>query len=104
MVIKRISFTATAKRRLQQIYDYKAVEHSKSTAEKFRLGVAKKLRTLLNSVGPKIGQEEGYLIHLGKGHHYLLFDKYKIIYFTVEELAVVTDIFHTSQDPDTMEG
>jgi predicted metalloprotease len=55
-------------------------------------------------INPHIGQYEGYLEHLEKGHRRLLEGNFKIIYRIESDCIYITDFFDTRQDPDKMKG
>lgn len=48
---------------------------------------------------PKTGQEEETLKFLEEGHRYLLDGNYKIIYKLKGNIAHITDVFDSRQDP-----
>jgi hypothetical protein len=49
-------------------------------------------------------QQEGCLIHLGKGHKRTIEGYFKIIYKIEGEFIYVTDFFDSRQDPSKMKG
>ena len=104
MVIRDIVFVPSAQRRLRKIYDYIHYNQSQQKAETFREGIYDKADLLMGNAGAGIGQEEPNFKHLNLGHRYLRFGKYKIIYRVFKDIAYVTDIFHTSQDPNDMQA
>lgn len=52
---------------------------------------------------PSIGQEEPFLVNLGRQHRRLVEGHYKIIYRIEGEYIYITDIFDSRQDPDKMQ-
>ncbi len=67
---------------------------------RIRARVNKKI--LLLTEHPLLGQEEESLVELEQGHRYLVEGYYKIIYRIIDDVAYITDIFDTRQDPDKM--
>ena len=53
---------------------------------------------------PSIGQEEPFLVSLGRYYWRLVEGHYKIIYRIEGEYIYITDIFDSLQDPDKMKG
>jgi len=53
---------------------------------------------------PSIGQEEPFLVNLGRHYRRLVEGHYKIIYRIEDEYIYITDIFDSRQDPDKMKG
>jgi hypothetical protein len=46
-----------------------------------------------------LGQEEELLKHLNQGHRYLISNHNKIIYKVENNIAYITHVFDTRQDP-----
>ena len=86
---------------LDDIYDY-IVFKEKSTGPAFQLvdSIFKKVEQL--KAFPESGQSEILLGEIGQDSRYLIVASYKIIYeyHPIYNLIVVTDLFHTSQNPD----
>ena len=102
MAVSDIIFLPSAKRRLRMAHAYIETEQSTEKAEAFWDGLMEKALTLMDDADPNIGQQEPNLEHLGLGHRYLLFQKFKIVYRVVGDAVYITDIFHTRQDPEGM--
>jgi len=89
---------------LNEIYDYIVFrEKSNSPAQKLINRVFKKTDQL--SEFPESGQPEPLLVEKGQDSRYLVEASYKIIfeYHSLKELVVITDVYHTSQNPVKIE-
>ncbi len=53
---------------------------------------------------PFQGQEEPFLLHLGRKHRRIVVSHYKIIYRVIGEYIYITDIFDSRQSPEKMKG
>ena len=95
-----IKWTSFALSCLDEIYDYIAFKE-KSTESAFRLQEAIFDRVEQLKDFPESGQTEPLLQEIGQDSRYLLEASYKIIYeyHPVHSMVIITDIFHTSQDP-----
>jgi toxin ParE1/3/4 len=98
----RLVITEPAKHRLREIHDYYKTFVSKKIADKIKLGIIQKLKTLKDN--PHIGQSEEHLEHLHLNHRRMVEGNYKIIYRIEKETIFVTDIFDARQNPDKITG
>lgn len=98
----QVQFTKYANRALNNIYEWHKEKGYRKTGRKIRAAVITKVMLLKDQ--PLLGQEEENLKELELGHRYLVEGNYKIIYFIVEDLVVVSDIFDTRHDPEKMRG
>lgn len=105
MTNKRISiqWTPFALRCLDEIHDYiqykeKAIE----PADRLINALFERVDQLVDF--PESGQEEPFLEEIGQKSRYLVEFNYKIIYEFDQEHSkiIITDVFHTSQNPDKM--
>ena len=95
-----IIITSNVRIRFIQIYEYYCDKNLPEVAIRIRESIEKRMLTLERF--PRIGPIEEQLSDLGLGHRYLVEGNYKIIYRIDGENIYVTDIFHTSQDPNKM--
>ncbi len=96
----RIEWTAFALSELDSIYEYLAGEAS--TDQAFQLIRDIFQRTSQLSRFPESGQEEELLKE--QGSRYLVEGTYKIIYQLAGEKVIITDVFHTSRNPEEMKA
>lgn len=97
----KVQFTATARRRLQQIRDYHIAKGNAKKGRKITRTILKQSKLLENT--PYLGQEEEYLKEMNQGHRYLLVERlYKLIYLVIKPIVYITDVFDTRQNPDKM--
>lgn len=95
-----IVFTANAKKRLRQIFDYYCDKDLPAVALRIRTSIEN--RILYLEKFPRMGAVEEALRDLGLGHRYLVEGNYKIIYRIAEDMVYITDVFHARQDPSKM--
>ena len=95
-----IFWTPFALARLDEIYDYIS-EEAKSTTPAKKLTEKIIERTSQLSDFPESGQAEGLLKAIGQQSRYLAEGNYKIIYqYEMQKnLIIITDVFHTKQNP-----
>lgn len=94
----RISWTPFAVGCLQTIKEYIISEFlSEKIADKF----INKLISLVEILEhyPEAGMKEEFLEHLKQNSRYLVEGNYKIIYQYQDESIIITDVFHTKQNP-----
>ncbi len=95
-----IKWTPFALGCLDEIYDYITFkEKSNRPASKFVSKIFERINQL--SDFPESGQPEPLLTDIGQDSRYLVISSYKIIYeyHPVHEIVIITDVFHTSQNP-----
>ncbi len=98
--MNRISWTPYAFRCLDEIHEYILTESmSQRIADNFIERIIQRT-TQLNEF-PESGREELMLKEHGRSARYLVEGFYKIVYTyqAVKNEVIITDIFHTSQDP-----
>lgn len=94
----KISWTPFASRCLDEIFTYvKNRERSESPALKLILRLTERVDQLEKY--PESGSPEELLKAIGQDSRYLVEASYKIIYQVKGNEIIVTDVFHTSQDP-----
>lgn len=96
-----IYWTPFALSRLDEIHRYIA-EEAKSPLNALKF-VSKIIgRTDQLSGFPESGQAELLLQEIGQNSRYLVVNSYKIIYeyYPKKNLVIITDIFHTKQNPE----
>ena len=86
---------------LKEIYKYYKKEANIRVAKRIKRELFSSTKPL--NKNPKLGQIELYLEQLNEGHRYLIEGNYKIIYKQVKEGILITDVFHTRQDPIELE-
>ena len=96
-----IVWTAFAVSCLDEIHEFIFQE---SYSEKIANRLVSKLIRKIDQVAllPKSGTIEPLLKHTNQGSRYLLEGNYKIIYQFTDEIIIVTDVFHTKQNPNKM--
>ena len=96
----KVYWTPFALSCLTQIHRYIAEEaKSPATALKFAAKIISRTDQL--EFFPESGQKEILLQEIGQDSRYLVVNSYKIIYeyHAKENLVIITDIFHTKQNP-----
>jgi len=93
-----ITWSENAKNRLDNIYDYIS-QDSKTQAAKVVSKIINSTKNLI--VFPEGFPKEPLLENLGNYRFYPVY-RYKIIYRIVENQITITDIFHTSQNPEKL--
>lgn len=95
----KIYWTDFAKNELKSIFNYYRKEASLDVARKLVTGITKETLKLKDQ--PVIGQKEDLLNNHQKEIRYLIFKKYKIIYWiNLEKNTIeILDIFDTRQNP-----
>jgi plasmid stabilization system protein ParE len=96
----RLHVSEYAAARLDDIWDYYAVEASERVADRITSKIVDDIDWLLEH--PRGGQNEPLLDHLGLGHRRKVSGHYKIIFRIIDDLIFVSDIFDTRQDPEKM--
>ena len=99
----KVFYTEQALQSLEEALDF-LMEQETPTNQIMatRERILDKADSLANS--PWKGQQEEYLVHLGKEHRRIIEGYYKIIYRLEEPTIYITDIFDTRQDPNKMKG
>ncbi len=94
----KIRWIPFALKSLQEIHSYISFEaKSETPADKFILKLI--YRTDALEIHPYIGQAEPMLEAIGQASRYLVESNYKIIYQVEESEVIITDVFHTKQNP-----
>ncbi len=99
-----IQWTPFALSCLDEIHDYISLkEKSTKPANKLIGSIFKKVDQLKKF--PESGHPEPLLNAIGQDSRYLIKASYKIIYefHSDQSVVIVTDVFHTSQNPDKIE-
>ena len=97
----KIIWTDFASNMLKEIYKYYKQGANIRIAKRIKKEIFSSTKHLKKN--PKLGQIELYLEQLDEGHRYLIEGNYKIIYKEVKEGILITDVFHTRQDPIKLE-
>ncbi|MEX0720807.1 MAG: type II toxin-antitoxin system RelE/ParE family toxin [Balneolaceae bacterium] len=98
--IVKIKWTPFALNSLKDIYDYIIYkESSEEPANKVIQEIFDRVRQLTEF--PESGQIEPLLHDIGQNSRFIIQYNYKIIYEydTSSSLIIITDVFHTSQNP-----
>ncbi|PIY03293.1 MAG: type II toxin-antitoxin system RelE/ParE family toxin [Bacteroidetes bacterium CG_4_10_14_3_um_filter_31_20] len=96
----KIFWTPFALSRIDEIFDYIADQaRSAAPANKLVSRIMKRTDQLIRF--PESGQKEMLLQEIGQNSRYLLIGNYKIIYeyHKNENIIIITDVFHTRQNP-----
>ncbi len=93
----KIIWTDFASETLSEIYKYYKKSASDKIAKEIKSSIFSSTKQLIKQ--PKSGQLENSLKQLKEGHRYLVEGNYKIVYKTVIEGILITDVFDTLQDP-----
>ncbi len=94
----KVYWSDFASETLRDIYVYYKGAAGKTIADKIKLSIFSATRQL--GKYPNSGKVEDNLKILDEDHRYLLKGNYKIIYKTVKEGLLITDVFDTRQDPE----
>lgn len=95
----KIYWTDFSKKQLKNIFDFYKKEASLNVARNLVIGITKE--TIKLKAQPTIGQKEELLENYQNEIRYLIFKKYKIIYWiNLEKKSIeVLDVFDTRQNP-----
>ena len=95
----KIFWTDFAKNELHKIFIFYRENASLKVARGLVLGITHEVLKLENE--PNIGQKEGLLIEREQVYRYLIYRKYKLIYwFNIETNRIeIMDVFDTRQNP-----
>lgn len=98
MAIK-IYWTNFAKKQLRNIFDYYKTKASPQIAQNIVVGIVEKVNSL--EFQTEIGQKEELLLDRKENFRYLVFKKYKIIYwFNKDKNRIeISDVFDARQNP-----
>ena len=98
MAIK-IYWTNFAKKQLRNIFDYYKTIASPQIAQNIVVGIVEKVNSL--EFQTEIGQKEELLLDRKENFRYLVFKKYKIIYwFNKDKNRIeISDVFDARQNP-----
>ncbi len=95
---RRLYWTPFSLKCLDEIKNYLEEEsRSEMIANNYINKLIERVEQLQNV--PESGQEEGLLKHLKQNSRYLIEGNYKIIYQYQNNKIIITDIFHTKQNP-----
>jgi len=97
-----IFWTALAKLKLQEIYDYYFEEVGFEIAEKITSEIVRETLRLIDA--PYIGQKELLLEEYPNNFRYLVYKNYKIIYWINEKKnrIDIANVFDCRQDPNLL--
>lgn len=99
----KVVWSQEAQKRLDEIHSYiSGIAKSDRPADKFILKLIDK--TILLGTFPFAGQTEPHFQAAGKARRYLVEGDYKIIYRIEADKVIITDVFHTKQNPDKLTG
>lgn len=93
----KIIWTDFASGMLSEIYQYYKEKAGYTVSEKIKSEIFTATKQLKKH--PILGQIEINLEKLNENHRYLVVGNYKIIYKEIPEGVLITDVFHTRQDP-----
>lgn len=94
----KVIWSDFAIRMIKQIHFYHKEKASIKIANKIKKDIFSTTKQLQKH--PFSGSEEKVLKKLNQNHRYLVNGNYKIIYKSVKEGILITDIFDTRQNPD----
>jgi plasmid stabilization system protein ParE len=94
----KVIWSDFAIRMIKEIYFYHKRKASIKIAHRIKKDIFSTTKQLHNH--PFSGSEEKVLKKLNQNHRYLVKGNYKIIYKTVKEGLLITDVFDTRQNPD----
>lgn len=97
----KIFWSDFASEMLKEIYEYLKENASKKIAKRIKNEILDTTKQL-EKFG-KSGQIEPTLEKLNEGHRYLVKGNYKIIYKEIYEGILITDVFHTKQNPTKLQ-
>lgn len=96
----KIVWTDFAIENLKSIFYYYATKANRKVAHKIRKQILDSTKQIIKN--PESGQLEFYLENLNLKHRYILIKNYKIIYRTINNQIVISDIFDVRQNPIKM--
>ena len=96
----KIVWTDFAIENLKSIFDYYVIKANRKVAHKIRKQILDSTKQLIKN--PDSGQLEFYLERINLNHRYILIKNYKIIYRTIDNQIVISDIFDVRQNPIKM--
>ena len=96
----KIVWTDFAIENLKSIFDYYVTKANRKVAHKIRKQILDSTKQLIKN--PDSGQLEFYLERINLNHRYILIKNYKIIYRTIDNQIVISDIFDVRQNPIKM--
>ena len=97
----KVIWSDFASEMLKKVYDYYRENANLRVAKRIKDEIFTSTRQLEKH--PKSGQIELLLKRLNEGHRYIVGGNYKIIYKEVKEGILITDVFHTRQNPIKLE-
>jgi len=95
-----VIWTDSAKKELQNIYDYYCYKASRKIADKISNSIVD--RTINLAQTPRMGRKEDLLNNLNKEIRYLVDGNYKIVYWIEENLVFIASVFDCRQNPKKM--
>lgn len=97
----KVIWSDFASEMLNEIYSYHKEITSVRIAKKIKKGIFVSTKHLLRH--PQLGQIQIYLEQLNEGHRHIVERNYKIIYKEIDKRILITDVFHTRQNPIKLE-
>jgi len=97
----KVIWSDFASKMLKDVYTYYKKGANIRIAKRIKKEIFSSTKRLEKN--PKLGQIELYLEQLNEGHRYIIEGNYKIIYKEVKEGILITDVFHTRQNPIELE-
>ena len=98
----RVQWTNSAKEDLEDIFSYYTFVASEKVAKSITKRIVKRSIDLKSN--PFIGVKEELITDKSKQYRYLVVDNYKIIYFIVDDLVVISTVFDSRQNPAKLIG
>ena len=99
-MVVRIVWSELSKNQLKNIFDYYSVEVSIRVANKFVDKIIDRVSILENN--PFVGHKEELLQDYPEDFRYLVEGNYKIIYWVNTDLATISSVFDSRQNPIKM--
>jgi len=96
----KVIWTNFASEMLFEVFLYYKEQANVRIAKRIRNNLFQSTKALLTN--SKLGQIELTLETIKEGHRYLIVGNYKVVYKEITEGILVTDVFHTSQDPNKL--
>lgn len=99
-MVERVEWADLAKTQLKNIHDYYVRVASERIAKKLTNKIVERVDILI--ANPYVGPTEELLSDYEEGYRYLIVDKYKIIYWINENVAIIASVFDCRQNPEKM--
>ena len=93
----KIIWSQSAKTQLREVFDY----HLAVASERVALRLVEKIASRVNILkdNPQAGSREESLTTYPQGFRYLVEGNYKIVYYTDENMAIISLVFDCRRDP-----